>query len=59
MLAFLEGGVGFLDIARLCEAALDRIPATPIASLDDARAADFEARRLAHELIGRTQRQYA
>jgi 1-deoxy-D-xylulose-5-phosphate reductoisomerase len=59
VLAFLEGGLGYLDIARLCEAALTRIPSSPIESLDDARAADFEARRLARELIGRTQRQYA
>ena len=45
--AFLAGHARFPDIAATCAAALERLPARAIASLDDALAADDEARRIA------------
>jgi 1-deoxy-D-xylulose-5-phosphate reductoisomerase len=45
--AFLEGRIGFLDIAAVCEQTLARIPTGPVRSLDDALAADADARRSA------------
>jgi len=47
--AFLEGGLGFLDIAAVVEETLDRIPRRNLASLDDVYAADEEARAVATE----------
>ncbi|WP_415035606.1 1-deoxy-D-xylulose-5-phosphate reductoisomerase [Azonexus sp.] len=49
--AFLENRLGFLDIARINESVLQRLPAGPEGSLDDVRAADAEARRVANALI--------
>ena len=49
--AFLEGHIGFLDIADACERTLSKIATHPIASLDDALAADGEARRVAQQLL--------
>ena len=49
--AFLDGRIGFLDIAVACEGTLSRIAARPITSLDDALAADDEARSVALELL--------
>jgi 1-deoxy-D-xylulose-5-phosphate reductoisomerase len=49
--AFLEGRIGFLDIAATCEKTLARIAARPLSSLDDALAADCDARRVALELL--------
>lgn len=49
---FLAGGIGFLGIAELVERTLEAVPARPLASLDDVRAADAEARRTAGELAG-------
>jgi len=51
--AFLEGGIGFLDIAGVCAEALARLPARPIASLDDALEADRVGRAMARQLLGR------
>jgi len=51
--AFLEGIIGFLDIAGVCAEALSRLPAHPVASLDDALEADRAGRALARELLGR------
>jgi 1-deoxy-D-xylulose-5-phosphate reductoisomerase len=45
--AFLAGELPFLGIAEVVEASLDRLGATPIASLDDVYAADAEARAVA------------
>jgi 1-deoxy-D-xylulose-5-phosphate reductoisomerase len=56
--AFLERKIGFLDIARACEATLRRVPATPMSSLDDALAADREARIVARELLNLEQLQH-
>ena len=50
--AFLEGRARFSDIPRACAATLDRRRSTQVASLDDALAADAEARALAREALG-------
>ena len=49
--AFLDGHIGFLDIATACERTLSRIAARPVTSLEDAMAADGEARGVARELL--------
>jgi len=51
--AFLAGRARFTDIAATCAEALARLPALPIGSLDEALAADAEARRVAREALGR------
>jgi 1-deoxy-D-xylulose-5-phosphate reductoisomerase len=45
--AFLEGRIGFLDIAAVVEATLERIDGAAARDLDDLVAADAAARRLA------------
>jgi 1-deoxy-D-xylulose-5-phosphate reductoisomerase len=45
--AFLGGGARFSDIPRVCSAVLSRHGTCPIATLDDALAADAEARAFA------------
>ena len=42
--AFLAGRIRFTDIAPACAEALARLPARPVRALDDALAADAEAR---------------
>ena len=42
--AFLGGRIRFTDIAAACEAAMQRTPTRALASLDDARDADAQAR---------------
>ncbi len=49
--AFLDRGLNFLEIARVCEAVLARMTGGPLRGLDDVLAADAEARRLASELL--------
>ncbi len=44
MAAFLEGRIGFLDIAATVETVIDRNNVAPVRSLDDVRAADTAAR---------------
>ena len=44
--AFLEGEIGFLDIARLIERALDELPSRPVRHFSDLYTADSEAREL-------------
>jgi 1-deoxy-D-xylulose-5-phosphate reductoisomerase len=51
--AFLERAIGFLDIAEVCAEALSRLPARPVATLDDALEADRAGRALARELLSR------
>ena len=51
--AFLERGVGFLDIAGVCSDALSALPARAMANLEDALEADRESRALARELVNR------
>ena len=52
--AFLGGRIGFLDIARLVGATLDRIPSRPISSLSEVDEVDRDARRMAESLIARS-----
>lgn len=49
--AFLERRLPFLGIPAVIERVLEKIPATPIRSIDDVLAADTEARRLACEAV--------
>ena len=49
--AFLGGKIGFLDIARIVEHVLERIPREDAVSLDTVLAVDAEARRQADELV--------
>ena len=48
---FLAGKIGFLDIVRTVEQTLERVPAAPLAGLDDVHAVDSEAREVAAELV--------
>ena len=45
--AFLGGRIRYTDIAPACAEALSRVPARPVGRLDDALAADAEARAVA------------
>jgi 1-deoxy-D-xylulose-5-phosphate reductoisomerase len=47
--AFLDGKIGFLDIARTVAETLARRPNVPMVSLDDVISVDADARRLARE----------
>lgn len=49
--AFLEGQIGFTDIAAVVESALDRHDSTTPHDIADVRAADAEARMYAREAI--------
>jgi 1-deoxy-D-xylulose-5-phosphate reductoisomerase len=49
--AFLEGRIGFLDIAATVRKALDRCDPAPPACLDDVFAIDAEARATAKAVI--------
>jgi 1-deoxy-D-xylulose-5-phosphate reductoisomerase len=52
--AFIAGEIGFLDMAELVAAAMDRLDSLPEAlDLDDIFAADTEARRVGRELVQR------
>jgi len=48
---FLDGGVGFLDIAKLVEDTLDRVQARAVATLDDFRELDSETRAMTGQLV--------
>ncbi len=48
---FLEERTGFLNIARIVERTLERIPHKTIRSLEDVRAMDAEARRVAVQIL--------
>jgi len=48
---FIAGELGFLDMAYVVEATLDRAPRVNDVTLDNVRAMDVEARRLASEII--------
>ena len=51
--AFIQGRIGFLDMAEITEKVMDRMAGLSAAvSMDDVFAADEEARRQAHGLIG-------
>ncbi len=49
--AFLQRRIGFLDIARMVEAVLDRLGTPPADSLDQVLALDQSGRRVAAELV--------
>jgi 1-deoxy-D-xylulose-5-phosphate reductoisomerase len=51
--AFLDGEIGFLDIARIVETVLSRSNVAPVRSLDDVISADLTARALASGLTAR------
>jgi 1-deoxy-D-xylulose-5-phosphate reductoisomerase len=48
--AFLDGRIGFLDIARIVEDVMTRIEAASVATIEDVLAVDLAARRLAERL---------
>jgi len=48
--AFLEGRIGFLDIAELVESALERVDGAPARDLDELGEADREARGLVERI---------
>jgi 1-deoxy-D-xylulose-5-phosphate reductoisomerase len=50
--AFLEGRIAFTDIAATCADVLAGASVGPVATLDDALAADAAARAAAHERLG-------
>ena len=47
--AFLEGRIGFLDIAKVVEDTLLSLPASPLQSLEDVWSVDREARAIASD----------
>jgi 1-deoxy-D-xylulose-5-phosphate reductoisomerase len=49
--AFLAGRARFTDIAAVCAETLARLPARPLVTLDDARGADADARRIAGDWL--------
>jgi 1-deoxy-D-xylulose-5-phosphate reductoisomerase len=51
--AFLEGKLGFVDIPRVIEGALEAVEPTPVESFDDLYEADGEARIAASALVDR------
>lgn len=50
---FLEKRIGFLDIERVVEQTLERLPHSRLDHLDDVRHTDAEARRQAGEILAR------
>ncbi len=48
---FLEERTGFLDIARIVERTLERLPHCSVETLEDVRDVDTEARRFAAEVL--------
>ena len=53
--AFLEGRIRYTDIATVCAETLERVPPAPVAALDDALAADREARAAARAWLDLSQ----
>ncbi len=50
--AFLEGRLGFLEIAEVVEATLERSAVSDLRTVEDVLEVDGEARRLAAEVVG-------
>ena len=48
---FLDGRIGFLDIAKLVEETLARVVARPVRTLDDFRDLDTETRAVTESLV--------
>jgi 1-deoxy-D-xylulose-5-phosphate reductoisomerase len=57
--AFLDGRIGFLDIAAIVEETLAALPDRPIAQLDDVYDTDREARAYASSRVGNGARRVA
>jgi 1-deoxy-D-xylulose-5-phosphate reductoisomerase len=57
--AFINGRIGFLDIAAIVEETLSALPVGQLGSLDDVHHIDREARALAAELAARRARNQA
>ncbi|HEV2548554.1 MAG TPA: 1-deoxy-D-xylulose-5-phosphate reductoisomerase [Stellaceae bacterium] len=57
--AFLDGRIGFLDIAAIVEETLAALPDRPIAQLDDVYDTDREARAYASSRVGNGARRAA
>ena len=53
--AFLDGRIGFLCIAEVIEATLEKASSAPMESIEEVLAADKEARRLARLEIARLE----
>jgi 1-deoxy-D-xylulose-5-phosphate reductoisomerase len=53
--AFLDGRIGFLGIAEVIEATLEKAPTVPMQSIEEVLAADGEGRRLARLEIARLE----
>ena len=49
--AFLEGRIGFLEIAETVERTLDTVSGGEVADLDELTRADAEARRVAERTL--------
>ncbi len=49
--SFLQRRIGFLDIARIVDATLNKVPNRQCATLDDVRTADREARQVAEMFV--------
>jgi 1-deoxy-D-xylulose-5-phosphate reductoisomerase len=49
--AFLDGRIGFLEVAETVERTLDTVSSEPAAGLDELTAADAEARRIAERTL--------
>jgi 1-deoxy-D-xylulose-5-phosphate reductoisomerase len=56
--AFIEGRIGFLDIAATVEETLEALPVGALGSLDDVYHIDREARAMAAELAARRARNH-
>lgn len=52
---FLDGKLGFLDIPRVVEETLEKIPASVIGSVDDVLSVDKTARQVAEEIMSDTR----
>lgn len=52
--AFLEDKIGFLHIADIIEATMNRVPFIASPGLDDFRTGDSESRRIAREFVQKT-----
>ncbi|HEY7610807.1 MAG TPA: 1-deoxy-D-xylulose-5-phosphate reductoisomerase, partial [Alphaproteobacteria bacterium] len=55
VLAFLDGRIGFLDIAKIVGETLERIPRVEIEALDVVAEIDRQARAIARETIARNR----
>jgi 1-deoxy-D-xylulose-5-phosphate reductoisomerase len=51
--AFLDGAIGFLDIARVVEGTLEALRPVALAGIDDVLAEDARARQCAHAIVKR------